>query len=113
MWKFTIFAVIEIVVAVMLCLPTAQAGIITTPDYLRQEEVADMRIELVAGLQREDVRDRLVELGVDPAAVEARVAAMSDVEVISLATEIDSMPAGAEIGGATLILLIILIILLV
>ncbi len=112
MWKITLFAVTKIMMVAMLCLPTAQADIISTSDYL-QQEAADKRIELLADLQREDVRDHLIELGVDPAAVEARVAALSDTEVVELAAEMDNMPAGADIGGTTLILLIILLILLI
>lgn len=47
-------------------------------------------------LQRDDVRAGLEQNGVNPAAVRARVDALSDEELAAIAGRIDSPPAGGE-----------------
>ncbi len=59
-------------------------GIITTGDYLAQADADATRAALIEQLARDDVKTQLETLGVDPADVEARVAAMSDIEVAQL-----------------------------
>jgi hypothetical protein len=51
---------------------------------------------VAALLAREEVRAALAERGVDPAQVEARVAALSDREAELLAERLDEVPAGAN-----------------
>ena len=46
-------------------------------------------------LSRADVTAQLQTMGVDPVAAKARVSTMTDVELASLAGQIDSLPAGA------------------
>ncbi|MDX1454264.1 MAG: PA2779 family protein [Gammaproteobacteria bacterium] len=89
------------------------AGLVSTADYIQQTDAAQMRDAVTEHLMRDDVQAQMVELGVDVDDVEARVAAMSDAEVMQLHADIEQMPAGAAISDTTLILLIILIILLV
>jgi hypothetical protein len=61
-------------------------------------------------LEREDVRERMQALGVDPAAAQARVDAMTDEEVGRIAGRIDQLPAGAGIIGVLFTVFIILLI---
>ena len=89
------------------------AGLISTGAYIQQTDAAEMRDSVTEHLMRDDVQSQMIALGVDVDDVEARVAAMSDAEVMQLHAEIEQMPAGAAISDTTLILLIILIILLV
>src|SRR4051812_48304331 len=90
-----------LVACIALPLP-AQAGMIATD--AEREHVARV-------LERADVQARLVTLGVDPAAVRARVAALNDDEVAALAARIDTLPAGgADIIGALLLVFIVLLI---
>jgi hypothetical protein len=58
-------------------------------------------------LGRSEVTSQLRSLGVDPATVKDRVAAMTDQEVQSLADKIHSMPAGGDSSGAILLLLVV------
>lgn len=60
-------------------------------------------------LDRADVRAQLEARGVNPADVQARVAALSDEEAADIAARIDEMPAGGILG---LILLVFVILLL-
>ena len=94
-----------------LFMPVAQAGIVTTGDYLQQQEVADKRAEILDKLQRDDVRAQLTDLGVDAATVEMRVAALSDQEVMQMAREMEDMPAGGDALGVLATVLLVLLIL--
>ncbi|MBB6096425.1 hypothetical protein HNQ60_005347 [Povalibacter uvarum] len=62
-------------------------------------------------LAREEVRQKMTEMGVDAQQLDARIAAMTDSELRSLATDIESMPAGGDalavIGIVFLVLLIL------
>jgi hypothetical protein len=68
--------------------------------------------ERIAGvLERADVRSQLQAHGVNPADVQARVAALTDEEAADLAARIDSLPAGGvSILGAILVVFIVLLI---
>ncbi|HEX7029341.1 MAG TPA: PA2779 family protein [Gammaproteobacteria bacterium] len=91
--------------------PAAQAGIISTESYVQQAQ-ADVQRERVSELmQREDVRERMLAMGVDPANVEARLAALSDAEVAELANHMEDMPAGAGVIDALLIVFLVFVIL--
>ena len=71
--------------------------------------------EKLAGiLSREDVTKKFEELGVDVKIVEARVASMTDEEASIVANQIDTLPAGADVGmsivGAIVFVFIVLLI---
>src|SRR5258706_7842880 len=71
-----------------------QAAMIATP--------AD-RSQLLGVLDRVEVQDQLQAHGVSIAQAKARIAALTDAEAAQLATQIDSLPAGADAGGGALI----------
>jgi hypothetical protein len=104
--------------ALLLCLSlvattmpqAAQASMIGTTDALTFEQHSDSLASAKAALAREDVRQRLVELGVDPAEAESRLAALTAEELSLLSGKLDELPAGA---GALEVLGIVLLVLLV
>ena len=63
-----------------------------------------------AALARDQVRSQFQSLGVDPTQVEARVAALTDAELRTLAGQMQDMPAGA---GALAIIGIVFLVLLI
>ena len=71
------------------------------------------KTRLVSVLERDDVRQELLGLGVDPDAAVARIDQMTDEEISRLDSRIGDLPAGADIGVVELLLIIIIIILLV
>lgn len=93
--------------AATLIAPMAQAGIITTDSYVQQAQADAERDRVADMLQRDDVRERMLAMGVDPANVEARLAGLSDAEVARLANHIEDMPAGA--GVVELLLFVVLV----
>ena len=58
-------------------------------------------------LSRTDVASQLQSLGINPTQARDRVQAMSDQEIATLASRLDSLPAGASDGGAVLLIVII------
>ena len=89
----------------------AQAGVIGTLQAVEsQHRAADLAV-VNSALAREQVRAELGAMGVDAAAVDARLAAMTDAEVRRLAGEIENLPAGGDalavIGIVFLVLLIL------
>ncbi len=87
-------------------LQLAQAGMIGTDQVVSAAAQAD-RNTVLQFLGRDSVTSQLQSLGVDPAMVKDRVAAMTDQEVQSLAGRINSMPAGASDAGVLLVVLLV------
>ncbi|MFA7593914.1 MAG: PA2779 family protein [Thiohalobacteraceae bacterium] len=100
---------------VSLYTPMAQAGMISTPDYVEQTAGtggADVqRQQVQTFLQRDDVRERLSTLGVDPAAAQARVDGLTDQEVAAISQRLDTLPAGGDsfIGALVFIFVVLLL----
>ena len=94
-----------------LITPVAQAGIITTDAYVQQASADQQREQVAEMLQRDDVRERMLAMGVDPANVEARLSGLSDAEVAQLAAGIEDMPAGAGVVEALLFVVLVFVIL--
>jgi len=89
----------------------ANAGVISTEQYLTARDREATRARISAVLAREEVRHQLEQYGVDPTAADERVAALTDQELEELATNLDNMPAGgsllAVVGVAFIVLLIL------
>lgn len=94
-------------------IPSAQADIVTTHQYVQEQQSVLNRAELTEQLQRQEVRDLLVQYGVDPDEALLRVAALSDEEVMELTASIHELPAGAGISISTTVILVGIIIWLV
>jgi hypothetical protein len=90
----------------------AQAGLVGTSQAVLAADSRTADLALVTStLAREQVRDQLTALGVDPAAVEARVARLTDSELRSLADRMAQAPAGGDALAIVGIVFVVLIIL--
>lgn len=97
-----------IVALLSLSFQTARAGMIGTEQAAAAGVQSD-RGTVLALLDRADTVSQLQAQGLDPSFARARVASMSDAEVQTLASSIDSAPAGASSGWATAAMLGMLI----
>ena len=88
----------------------AAAGIVGTADAVAAVHQQDHRAAVQGVLARADVREQMVGLGVDPAEVEARIAALTDAEVATLASRIEGAPAG---GDALVVIGIVFVVLMI
>lgn len=92
-----------------LPLPQANAGMIATQELTQAQSQAD-RARIVNFMEREDVRNQMVAMGVDGNMARERVASLSDEEVARIAGKLDQMPAGGDILGVLFAVFIILLI---
>ena len=91
------------------------AALINTEIVLAEDQSQASRQYLLQVLAREDVRSTLIAQGIDPQEAEARIASLSDSEVIKLTDQIENLPAGQgvielTIGVLIIVLLVVLII---
>ncbi|MEL7150519.1 MAG: PA2779 family protein [Pseudomonadota bacterium] len=88
----------------------AQAQMISTDTAIERSAAQMDRASLMSELQKDDVRDEIIRLGVSPEEAEARLAALSDTEVKAMLRDIDEQRAGAgvveTIGTIFIILLV-------
>lgn len=95
-------------------LQAAQAAMIATDAVVAQasdEQANVQRAHVLDTLNRADVAQALTERGVDMDAARARVAALSDQEVRTLADQIDQAPAGAsDVLGVLVFIFVLLLI---
>lgn len=89
----------------------AHAGMVGTDEVLGTVEASDQRAELVAMIERDAVREQLVEYGVDPATAQARIQNMTDAEIAQLHGRIEEMPAGSSSAlGVALVVFIVFVV---
>jgi hypothetical protein len=89
----------------------AVAGVIGTSEAIVAVQGDGPRAVIEATLAREDVRAKFVELGVDAAVVESRLAALTESELQTLADRIGEAPAGGDFLAVVGIVFVVLIIL--
>lgn len=103
--------VCRLVAACMLILstyvPSARAGIIGTEALLNAQQ---NRAAVETFLAREDVRQQLTLLGVDPESAALRASNLTDQEAQAMAERIQSLPAGGDAAGAILLIFLVLLV---
>ena len=91
---------------------TVQAAMIST-EQVAQSSItakgAQDREKIVSMLSRDEVQSVLVARGIDPMEAKSRVAALTDDEAGSLATQLDKAPAGGIIGAILLVFFVLLL----
>jgi len=90
---------------------TAAAAVIGTQDALATDSRQSLLTSVQAQLAREDVRQAMINLGVDPEQAAIRVASLDSRELAQLGAQLDSLPAGGSILaliGAVFVVLLIL-----
>ena len=89
----------------------AAASVVGTSEAIAAARGDNPRAVVDATLARADVRAKLAEMGVDPAAIQGRLAALSDDEVATLAGQIEKAPAGGDALAVIGVVFLVLIIL--
>jgi hypothetical protein len=109
-------ALVLAVVMFVISMPlgVANAALVSTEQVLARADGAGDRTRVLAFLERAEVREQIVALGVDPNEAAARVRALSDAQVRDIAGQLDQLPAGQSAVGAVVgAILIIFLVLLV
>jgi len=94
-----------LLLALTLALPQSPsyAGLIPT-----EAGAPNARERVLALVERPEVAQQLEKMGIPPREAEARVAAMSEAEVASLAGTLDALPAGGALSNQDFLLIVIL-----
>ena len=92
---------------------SALAALIDTETILDENQSQEARDYIKQLLAREDVRSALIAQGIDPLEAEARIASLSDSEIIELAEQIENLPAGQGALGLVIAVLVIVVLVLV
>lgn len=93
-----------------LHVPATHAALIGTDTVVRAEQAQQDRARLESLLNREEVKQRLLGHGVDAADVRARIDALSDSEVQTLAQRVDQLPAGGDGLGVLVFIFVLLLV---
>jgi len=92
---------------------SALAALIDTETVLDEKQSQEARDYIKQILAREDVRSALIAQGIDPLEAEARIASLSDTEIIELADQLENLPAGGDGLGLVIAVLVIIVLVLV
>lgn len=90
---------------------SAYAGnMITTSTVVDQMSRAQDQQRVAEFMNRQDVQDQMVKLGVSPDEAQKRVASLSDRELRKVAGEIEQQQAGGSIFGILALVLVVILI---
>lgn len=87
------------------------AAMVSSSDMVAAQQNQETRDQIKTWMAREDVREQLVDMGVDVEAAITRVDSMTDSEVQQLSANIDEMPAGAGFVETAVLAFLVLVVL--
>lgn len=106
---------LALVLSIMLALSGllvsgAQAGVISSTDMIAEQHQFESKQSLKSYFDRDDVKQQMVDMGVSPADVDARIDAMTPAELAELNSTLQDAPAGAGLVGVVLTIFIVFVI---
>ncbi len=88
----------------------AQAGLISTQEVYSDFNRGNSESTIHNFIARSDVKDKLIELGVDPFDAQKRIASLSDSDVKKLDMDIQKATVAGDIGGILVVVLLVILI---
>ena len=89
---------------------SAFPAMVATETLLESSQGKEARTRIKQVLAREDVRQGLINQGIDPLEANARIDSLSDAEALAVADKLDQFPAGS--GALEVVLIVALIVFL-
>ena len=89
---------------------SAFAAMVATETLLESSQGKEARTRIKQVLACEDVRQGLINQGIDPLEANARIDSLSDAEALAVADKLDQLPAGS--GALEVVLIVALIVFL-
>lgn len=83
---------------------------ISTMSVVEELSRAQAEAKVQSYISREDIRTALIQRGVNPDEVTARMASLSDRELRNLAMQMDQAMYGGDVGGILILVLIVVLI---
>jgi hypothetical protein len=89
---------------------SVQAAMISTEQVVTASAAQQNRAKITAAFERPEVQKELQKMGISPEEAQARVAALTDAETVSIAHQVDSLPAGGDIVGTLIFIFVLLLV---
>jgi hypothetical protein len=89
---------------------SVQAAMISTEQVVTVAAAQQNRAKIAATIARPDVQAELQKMGISTDEAQARVAALTDAETVSIAHQVDSLPAGGDVVGALIFIFVLLLV---
>lgn len=105
--------ILTLTVSVLLiCAPVsqAQAAIIANAQLIDQVQLANDKEALLQTINRVDLQEQLLVMGVTTTDIESRINQMTQQEIAQLNQQINELPAGGDVLGIILIIFIVFVI---
>lgn len=113
--RTTVAAILSFTMFALARMPLAHAGMITTTSVVTELNRVENQKTIDQFLNRDEVKTQLAKAGVSTQEASTRLAALSDIEVKNLASQIHANQAGGDvivIGLGTILLVVIILLLL-
>lgn len=91
-------------------LGAAQASIVSNQQAIHQSSQESEKQALIQTINREDVQQQLLSMGVDSADIESRINHMTDAEIAQLNQQMADLPAGADALGTVVLVFLVFVI---
>lgn len=93
-----------------LLVSSANAAVVSTSDMLVEHQQFDNKQAVTDFVNRDDVKQQMLELGVSPQDVDSRINSMTASELAQLNANLQDAPAGAGVVGVLLTIFIVFVI---
>lgn len=104
---------ISFVLSITLLTQVSYAQMVSTEAVLSQPVEVSSHQKVAQFVAREEVAKTFEQMGVDPKMVEQRIALLSDDEISTISSRIDTLPAGGDFGGLVGAAVFVFIVLLI
>lgn len=104
------FSILLSVTLMSMSFSSVQAAMIGNDMFINHAQHNNARAELLQTINRSEVKQQLLNMGVMPEDIESRVNLMTHDEIAQLNQQIDELPAGGSILGVLLIIFIVFVI---
>ncbi len=103
--------VLSILALLSIHMAPLQAAMVDNEQLITQTQQEITKQEVLSNLDRQDVQDQLVSMGVDIEDAKHRINQMSDQELAQIAQDFEQMPAGSGgIIGALVVIFVVLVV---
>lgn len=93
-----------------LSLGSAQAAIVSNQQIIHKTSQVNDKQALLQTINREDVQQQLLSMGVNSADIESRISQMTHEEISQLNQQMTELPAGADALGTVVLVFLVFVI---
>lgn len=105
-----VIPVLSILAFLSIHMAPLQAAMVDNNQLIAESQHQITKQEVLSQLDRQDVQDRLVAMGVDMDDAKQRIDQMSEQELAQIAQDFEEMPAGSGIIGAMVVIFVVLVV---